>query len=73
MEKRILQVDVKEELKDCALVRCNLYVDGRAYQMFLPQEEYELLIEEKFFIRDGKTKDSANVLNTTNEFEEKEG
>lgn len=67
-----MQVDVKEELKESNLMRCNLYVDGRAYQMYLPKEEYEFLIEEKFFIRDGKTKDSANVLNTTNVFEEKE-
>ena len=70
MEKRILQIDVKGKLKNTTLMRCNLYFNGVCHTMYIPESEYKTLISEKFFIRDEKTKDSANVLNTTNVYEE---
>jgi len=37
-----------------------------------PIEETELMMREKVFIRDGKSVDSAGVINTTNTFIEKD-
>ena len=34
--------------------------------------DYERLLSDSFFVRDGKNRDSAGVLNTTNTFIEKD-
>ena len=34
--------------------------------------DYERLLSDSFFVRDGKNRDSAGVLNTTNTFLEKD-
>ena len=39
---------------------------------FLKEEDYEELMREKVFIRDGKSVDSAGVINTTNTFVEED-
>ena len=38
----------------------------------MSQYDYEELIREKVFIRDGKSVDSAGVINTTNTFVEED-
>lgn len=63
-----MQIDVKEELPDKNLVRCNLYTGDRCITIYMSAGEYGLLIHDGFFIRDGKHMDSANVLNTTKEY-----
>lgn len=70
--KRTLQIDVKGHVeKNHNLIECNLYVDGRCCRIYMSKSNYEALIYDGVFIRDGMTKDSAEVLNTTNVFEEK--
>lgn len=71
MENRTLQIDVKgEEPQNKDLICCNIYVDGRSYRFWTTKSEYELMLDDKVFIRNGKHLDSANVLNTTNVFVE---
>lgn len=77
MKKRILQIDVKGpvpedyilELED--LVECRIIVDGRSCTFWTTKSNYKALMYDKVFIRDGKEKDSAGVINTTNVFEER--
>lgn len=72
MGKRELQIDVMgEEPQNKDLIRCKIYIDGRCCIFWTTKANYEALMYDKVFIRDGKTKDSANVLNTTNVFIEK--
>jgi hypothetical protein len=48
--------------------RLIIYVDGSVYVAFLPVKEYKAMLRDGVFIRDGKTPDSANVINTTETF-----
>lgn len=66
-----IQIDVKKIQKDIALAVCNLYTGERCVEIYMPVSSYEALIRDGFFIRDGKELDSANVLNTTAEYEKK--
>jgi hypothetical protein len=52
------------------MVRCHVYIDGRCCAFWTTNANYEALIYDKVFIRDGKSKDSADVVNTTNVFVE---
>ena len=61
------KIDVKEQLGN--IVKCTLYADGRAVQMFISTIDYIALVQDGFFIRDGKELDSANVINTTEVYE----
>ena len=73
MEKRSVQIDVvalNEEIRYTDMVRCNIYLGGRCCTFWTTQSNYEALIYDGIFIRDGKAKDSANILNTTNVFYE---
>ena len=71
MTKRSLQIDVLGEVKDApGMIECNLYVDGRCCTIWTTKSNYEALLYDKVFIRDGKVRDSANILNTTNVFYE---
>jgi len=72
MSNKRLQIDVKgfhEENPN--LVELNLIVDGRNCLCYTSKANYKALMYDGFFIRDGKEKDSAGVLNTTKVFEER--
>lgn len=60
-----LQIDVLEPIEFSRFVRCNLYIDGAATRILMHETEYNRLTREGFFVRDGRTKDSAGVLNTS--------
>jgi hypothetical protein len=62
-----LQIDVKTTT-DANTMRLNIYIDGTCYPAYISKEMYELMLEDGVFIRDGKTVDSANVINTTSMF-----
>lgn len=72
MKKRTLQIDVIGPVEGTDLVKCKLYVDGRVCMFWTTQSNYEALMFDKIFIRDGKTVDSAGVINTTNNFIEED-
>lgn len=59
-----IQIDVKE-ITFNNFAKCNLYTDNRCVTIYMTESDYKELVRDGFFIRDGKTKDSANVLNTT--------
>lgn len=61
-----IQIDVIEKIENSQLVKCKLYINGEATPIFMLKSEYERLIQDGFFLRDGKSRDSAGVLNTTN-------
>lgn len=63
MEKAV-QIDVISG-ETGGVYKCNLYAAGRCVKIFMHQHDYEALIHDGFFIRDGKSFDSAGVLNTT--------
>lgn len=46
-----------------------LYTGDRCVKIIMLEEDYRLLIHDGFFIRDGRSEDSAGVLNTTNVYE----
>lgn len=50
---------------------CKLYVTGVAFKIIMNESDYNLLKNRGVFIRDGKYKDSAGVLNTTKIYVEK--
>ncbi|WP_260395710.1 hypothetical protein [Phocaeicola dorei] len=52
-------------------MKCKLYTDENIVIIMMNELDYERLKEEGIFIRDGKSRDSAGVLNTTNTFIEK--
>jgi hypothetical protein len=60
----LMQIDVVKI--DKTTVVCNLYTGDRCVRIIMTKEDYEALKRDKFFILDGKTPDSAGVLNTTN-------
>jgi hypothetical protein len=71
MSKRRLQIDVLGPTGDnSGIVECRLYVGGRCCQFFMSESNYEALMYDGVFIRDGKEKDSAGVINTTRLFNE---
>lgn len=44
---------------------CKLYVTGVSFKILMNELDYNILKQRGVFIRDGKNKDSAGVLNTT--------
>ena len=70
MNKRTIQIDVIGPIEETELMKCKLYVDGRVCVIGMSRYDYEELMREKVFIRDGKSVDSAGVINTTNTFVE---
>lgn len=52
-------------------MKCKLYTNENIVIIMMNEFDYERLKEEGIFIRDGKSRDSAGVLNTTNTFIEK--
>ena len=69
-KKRTMQIDVIEEVKGTQFMQCN--IDGNASVILMNKIDYERLLSDSFFVRDGKNRDSAGVLNTTNTFLEKD-
>jgi hypothetical protein len=69
-----VQIDVKsiQLTNKGAVAVCNLYANDRCVKIYMSEYDYKELIEDGFFIRDGKSVDSANVLNTTDVYERKE-
>ncbi len=71
MENRTLQIDVKGPIEETnTIIKCILSIDGRDCEIFMWRSNYEALMFDKVFIRDGKERDSAGILNTTNIFKE---
>lgn len=71
MKNRNLQIDVLGPANHHPeFVTCKLIVDGRCCRMFISKANYEDLMYDGVFIRDGKEPDSANVINTTRVFRE---
>jgi hypothetical protein len=58
-----VQIDVKE-IRDNHVI-CNMYTGVLCVKIAIGLNDYNELTRKGFFIRDGKTKDSAGVLNTT--------
>ncbi|MDR1883711.1 MAG: hypothetical protein LBR26_13145 [Prevotella sp.] len=70
--KRELQIDVIDASPEIDLIRCHIYIDGRCCVFWTTRSNYEALMHDKVFIRDGKEKDSAGVINTTKVFREED-
>lgn len=60
-----LQIDVLGPIESSQYMLCKLYVDGAATRILMHETDYDRLVREGFFVRDGRTKDSAGVLNTS--------
>lgn len=73
MTKAILQIDVVDftDAEGTNYVACRLYTDRRMVRIVMTETAYNALVNDGFFIRDGDTKDSAGVWNTTRVFEER--
>lgn len=67
----MIQIDAIEKTIDKSHIQCNMYTRKNCVKVFISIEEYNELVEQNFFIRDGKKKDNAGVLNTTNVFIQK--
>ena len=63
-----MQIDVIEVDHSRNLVRCSLYTGERCVRMYISVNDYDEMIRDGFFIRNGKNRDSAGVLNTTEEY-----
>lgn len=63
-----MQIDVVK-VQDETVV-CNLYTGDRCVRIIMTESDYESLIRDGFFIRNGKRSDSAGVLNTTKEYDQ---
>lgn len=66
-----MQIDVKnvDALKNLAI--CNLYTGDRCVKIAMAHSDYLELIQDGFFVRDGKEADSAAVINTTHVYHRK--
>jgi hypothetical protein len=76
MKKKRLQIDVMGEshieyLKRDEPVRCKLYIDGNATDLWISRFSYQTLVRDGFFVRDGKDPDSSGAVNTTAVYLEK--
>jgi hypothetical protein len=68
-EKRTLQIDVLGPLESNEdIMECKIYIDGRCCRFYTSKANYEALMYDGIFLRNGKEKDSAGVINTTNTF-----
>jgi hypothetical protein len=61
-----IQIDIKRIEGNAAVG--NLYTGNRCVKIAMSAGDYELLVRDGFFIRDGKSTDSADVINTTDEY-----
>lgn len=71
-KQRRLQIDVLGAIEaDPNIIEMILSVDGRDSRCYISKANYEALIGDGFFIRDGKEKDSADCVNTTSVYYER--
>lgn len=69
MSKRTLQIDVKGPVEGQPnLIACIISIDGRDCRFYTSLANYEALMFDKVFLRDGKKADSAGIVNTTRVF-----
>lgn len=61
-----IQIDVKRIENNTAV--CLLYTGDRCVKVVMHERDYNDLLRDGFFIRDGKSKDSADVINTSREY-----
>lgn len=72
MKKRTLQIDVLGPTEeDERIIECVLIADGRSCTFYTSRANYQALMLDDIFIRNGKEKDSSGILNTTSVFEER--
>ncbi|MDR2440585.1 MAG: hypothetical protein LBE12_14580 [Planctomycetaceae bacterium] len=64
---KALQIDVKKTSQENTM-KINIYINGTCYPAYMDKSMYDLMLDDGCFIRDGKTADSANVVNTTEMF-----
>jgi hypothetical protein len=67
-KRKRIQLDVKDIPGTEEIKKLIIYVDGNDYVVYLFVDQYETMLRDGVFIRDGKTLDSANVRNTTGTF-----
>lgn len=72
MDKRTLKIDVIGPVEGTDIVKCKLRVNGRTCVIWTTQSNYEALMYDNIFIRDGKEIDSNGVINTTKVFIEED-
>lgn len=65
-----MQIDVICPIDGTDIMKCKLYVDRRSCTIGMPKVDYEQLMRDNVFIRDGKSIDAAGVINTTRTFVE---
>lgn len=63
-----IQIDVNDIIEENGMVKCGMYTGGSWVRIWMSVTDYNTLVREGFFIRDGKSRDSAGVLNTTETF-----
>lgn len=68
MPDSYVQIDVIKKDTEKEIVHCHLYTGQRCVTIVMALWEYDNLVRDGFFIRDGKNRDSAGVLNTTNSY-----
>ena len=69
MSKKTLQIDVKGPMdSDSGIIACVISIDGRDCLFYTSRANYEALMYDGVFIRDGKNRDSAGILNTSKVF-----
>lgn len=69
MENKKLQIDVLGPMEDNpSLVECIIKVGFRRNLFYTPKANYEAMMYDGVFIRDGKEKNALGVINTTNVF-----
>lgn len=66
MAKHYVQIDIKQIDGNAAIGY--LYTGNRCVKIAMSASEYNDLVRDGFFIRDGKQLDSAGVMNTTDVF-----
>lgn len=71
-KKRRLQIDVKGPVPGADnTMECLLSVDGRDCTFYMSKADYEALIYDGVFVRDGNKKDSSSkIVNTTDVYVE---
>ena len=70
-EWHLLVILMIGKIEGTQFMKCKLYTNENIVIIMMNEFDYERLKEEGIFIRDGKSRDSAGVLNTTNTFIEK--
>ena len=50
------------------VLKCNLYTGDRCVTIYMGASDYQALMRDGFFIRDGASVDSAGVMNTTADY-----